>query len=173
MNIRLTIIRSLSAIFITALSACILGIGGNVDEMLDSMVEETNSQRIVFTLINNGTAYSVSSNGKLYGPITIPASYNDKSVTRIGNSAFYGCSGLTSITIPSSVTSIGSSAFYYCDILTRVFYGGADSTAWDGIYIDSWNDNLIDATRYYYSATHPGTVNTHWRFVNGVPTVWN
>ena len=28
-------------------------------------------------------------------------------VTSIGDSAFYGCSGLTSVTIPSSVTSIG------------------------------------------------------------------
>ncbi|MCX8512852.1 MAG: leucine-rich repeat domain-containing protein, partial [Chthoniobacteraceae bacterium] len=33
------------------------------------------------------------------------------SVTSIGNIAFSGCSGLTSLTVPSSVTSIGSSAF--------------------------------------------------------------
>ena len=36
------------------------------------------------------------------------------SVTSIGNSAFYGCEGLTSIEIPNSVTSIGGGAFYYC-----------------------------------------------------------
>ena len=32
----------------------------------------------------------------------------------IGNSAFYFCSSLHSITIPDSVTSIGVSAFYDC-----------------------------------------------------------
>ena len=32
-------------------------------------------------------------------------------VTSIRNSVFYGCSGLTSVTIPSSVTSIGNGVF--------------------------------------------------------------
>ena len=42
------------------------------------------------------------------------------SVTSIGENAFYGCKGLTSITIPNSVTSIGNWAFYGCDALTSV-----------------------------------------------------
>ncbi|MBQ8256336.1 MAG: leucine-rich repeat domain-containing protein [Bacteroidaceae bacterium] len=49
------------------------------------------------------------------GAITIPSAvtYNGTthSVTSIGRSAFEGCTGLTSITIPNSVTSIGGSAF--------------------------------------------------------------
>ena len=44
----------------------------------------------------------------------------DGSVTSIGSFAFYGCSGLTSITIPSSVTSIGSYAFRGCSGLTSI-----------------------------------------------------
>jgi len=41
-------------------------------------------------------------------------------VTAIGSDAFYGCTGLTSITIPNSVTSIGSSAFRECTGLTSI-----------------------------------------------------
>ena len=47
--------------------------------------------------------------------LTIPSS-----VTRIGNYAFEGCSGLTSLTIPSSITSIGYSAFSGCSGLTSL-----------------------------------------------------
>ena len=42
------------------------------------------------------------------------------SVTSIGNYAFNGCCGLTSLTIPNSVTSIGSYAFYGCSGLTSL-----------------------------------------------------
>ena len=58
------------------------------------------------------------------GNVVIPESviYNEKnySVTRIGDHAFYGCSGLTSVEIPNSVTSIGLGAFGGCSGLTSV-----------------------------------------------------
>ena len=41
-------------------------------------------------------------------------------VTRIGEYAFYGCVGLTSVNFPSSVASIGDYAFYGCSGLTSV-----------------------------------------------------
>ena len=41
-------------------------------------------------------------------------------VTSIGESAFYGCNSLTSITIPEGVTSIESGAFYWCSGLTSI-----------------------------------------------------
>ena len=41
----------------------------------------------------------------------------------IGESAFSGCSGLTSVDIPNSVTSIGNNAFQGCSVLSSVSIG--------------------------------------------------
>lgn len=41
-------------------------------------------------------------------------------ITRLGNYAFYGCTGLTEISIPQTVTSIGSNAFYGCTGLSSI-----------------------------------------------------
>jgi hypothetical protein len=49
-------------------------------------------------------------------------------VTAIGDYAFSGCSGLTSITIPGSVTSIGTNAFIYCSGLTSITIPGSVTT---------------------------------------------
>ena len=46
--------------------------------------------------------------------VVIPNTINNVAVTAIGKSAFYGCNGLTSVTIPNSVTSIGELAFSFC-----------------------------------------------------------
>ena len=47
--------------------------------------------------------------------VTIP-----DSVTSIGDSAFEGCEKLTNLVIPNSVTTIGNSAFYNCNNLTNI-----------------------------------------------------
>ena len=72
----------------------------------------------------NAVVTSDPSGIKYSGSIVIPQQVtigNDVySVTTIGDYAFYGCSRLTSITIPESVTSIGEHAFRDCSGLTSV-----------------------------------------------------
>lgn len=87
------------------------------DAEIDGIYYDLNSSTKTATVTYRNTNYNSYS-----GVITIPESvnYNGEpySVTSIGNSAFYKCSGLTSVTIPNSVTSIGYRAFSGCSGLT-------------------------------------------------------
>ena len=98
------------------------------DETLKAEVIEKNANKYSGDIIIPGTVnymgktYSVTSIGvsafsgcKGLTSVTIP-----NSVTSIATYAFSGCSGLTMVTIPSSVTWIGVSAFFGCKGLTSV-----------------------------------------------------
>ena len=52
--------------------------------------------------------------------VVIPDTIDGKSVTSIGEFAFFDCTSLTSITIPNGVTSIGDYAFRDCSSLTSI-----------------------------------------------------
>jgi len=67
------------------------------------------------------------------------------SVTSIGDYAFLGCTGLTSVTIPNSVTSIGRSTFRGCTGLTRftVEGGNLSYASVDGVLFNKSQTVLI------------------------------
>ena len=67
-------------------------------------------------------------------------------VTSIGDNAFSGCSGLTSIEMPSCVTSIGEAAFSGCSGLNKVIV--KDIAAWCNI---SFFDNPLSYAHHLYS----------------------
>ena len=88
---------------------------------LPTEAQAASESDLSFTLNSDGNSYMVSRCFNLVrGELVIPATHYGKPVTSIGNSAFFNCTGLTSITIPDSVTSIGDEAFTNCIRLTSI-----------------------------------------------------
>ena len=97
----------------------------NVAEVTSKPNKYSGSIEIPVTVEYENVTYSITSIGERafdgcdgLTSISIP-----NSVTSIGEYAFSDCSALTSVTIPNSVTSIGSNAFYNCSGLTSVTIG--------------------------------------------------
>ena len=110
----------------------------SVDTLRWARCEENSSIKIgdlYYNLDNGSMTAEVTYRGSSYssysdeysGVITIPTSVTHRGnafyVTSIGYSAFYGCSGLTSVTIGDSVKNIDNYAFYECSGLTSVTIG--------------------------------------------------
>ena len=76
-----------------------------------------------FTLNSDRSSYAVSAYTGTSTEVTIPSTYEGLPVTSIGDDAFWGCSGLTSVTIGDGVTSIGDYAFSRCTGLPSLTIG--------------------------------------------------
>ena len=74
-------------------------------------------------------AHHLYLNGEEVKDLVIP-----NSVTSLGRSVFFGCSGLTSLTIPNSVTSIEMYAFAECSGLTSVSIPNSLTSLGTGIF---------------------------------------
>ena len=80
-----------------------------------------------FTTLNFGSSVQVIPEGlfrnctHIYGQIVLPAS-----TRKIGNYAFNGCTGITSVTIPANVDTIENAPFYGCTSLSTVYFNATN-----------------------------------------------
>ena len=93
--------------------------------------------------------------------LTIPGTTNGYPITGIAVNAFYGATGLTSITISSNVTSIGVDAFFLCTNLTTITVD-ANNPAYsstDGVlFADNQTMLVVYPLGKFGSYTVPNTV---------------
>ena len=89
---------------------------------IKASAEEFDYGDYTYTLDSENNATITGFKKSYSGSLNIPSVIGDSNykVVAIGNSAFYGCENLTSVTIPDSVTSIESHAFYYCEQLENI-----------------------------------------------------
>ena len=88
------------------------------------------------TVIHNGLTYNVVGifTCAFYGCTDLTSITIPNSVTSIGDYAFYGCSGLTSVSIPNSVTSINDYAFSGCTGLKKLKILDGENSIFIGRY---------------------------------------
>jgi hypothetical protein len=116
-----------------------------------------------YQLINGDAEVEITGYHGAGGSINIPNTIDNKPVTSIGDAAFNGENGITSITIASSVTSIGNSAFASCSALLSITFNGNAPTVGTN-WIANHNSEL---TIYFYEGKTGFTTPT-WE---GVPCV--
>ena len=83
---------------------------------------ESDGLQLNYDELENGTIGITKFVDSTSTDIELPAVIDGKSVTSIGEGAFWNCTSLTSITIPDSVTSIEDSAFDGCSSLTNIVF---------------------------------------------------
>ena len=111
----------------------------------------TGTEGLLFTLSENGTAYSVSAGSATEGDVVIPAYHNGLPVTgigyigfansdfepediEIGSYAFFDCTDLKTVVIPSTVTIIGDMAFAGCESLESIVLPPTVTVIGDGAF---------------------------------------
>ena len=114
----------------------------------DIAVKNADGVTIYYSYINDSSlevkAYNNSYTGNVVIPEEVIVDNKTCKVKRIGDSAFSGCSSLTSVSIPNSVTYIGKWAFSGCSSLTSIIIPNSVSS----IEILTFNDckSLISVT---------------------------
>lgn len=86
----------------------------------DPNLEKSEDGLYGFRLLGNDTYELAACYDKTITQVTIPSTFNNKSVTSIGDNAFFSYSSLANLSISDSIVSIGADAFYGCGLKTLI-----------------------------------------------------
>ena len=112
------------------------------------IIDNTNTNTITYMASYKLSGYySLNVGATTFGPAITSHTFSNGigtitcsgEITTIGDSAFYNCSGFTSVMIPSSVTTIGEGAFSGCYRLTSVTIPSSVTTIGEGAFAECTN----------------------------------
>ena len=125
------LLKSLLSIVMILTSSFLFAHDFEVDSIYYNIISET--ERTVEVTFRGDSHSSYTNEYENSVRIPLKVKFNDVSytVTSVGDSAFYSCGTLDSVTIPNSITSIGRYAFYNCGSLNLVTIGNSVTTIGD------------------------------------------
>jgi len=142
----------LSLLFVSAIQAVMGEIEGDWTYSVDNnqaIITGYNGAGGALVIPSTVGGYAVVKIGTsaFYGKTSLTSAIIPNSVTRIEFEAFRGCSSLINVNIPNSITFIGSLAFAWCTSLTEVTIPGSVQEMQSGIFM--YCSNLTMATFNY------------------------
>ncbi|MBR4539665.1 MAG: leucine-rich repeat domain-containing protein [Clostridia bacterium] len=105
--------------FLLTILLCLTGAFSLAEEAGEVEQETFTCEEYEYALLDDGTAEITKYHGEAE-TLEVPDELDGYAVTAIGDGAFYGCFGLTDVTIHGSVTAIGDGVFFGCFDLTDV-----------------------------------------------------
>ena len=162
----ITLPEGLTSIGIEAFAACsglesiTVEEGNSVYHSEGNCVIETDTNTLVFGCNNSTIPSYITSigDGAFNGCSGLTSITLPEGLTSIERNAFYGCSGLTSITLPEGLTSIGTGAFTSCNSLASVTFENTEG--WKrSTSPDMSSSSPVDVTNPSTNATY--LKNTH------------
>ena len=94
-----------------------------------------NGTSVTVTYENESAPRYTSLSGALSLPTSVKSGGKTYSVTAIGDHAFAGCTGITSLNIPNSVISVADYAFRDCEGITTVTVGNSARSWGDYVFL--------------------------------------
>ena len=126
-------------LLVCSFASCASGADGSIGEYApeaDYLITEDGT--FYFEAAEGETAILVNYVGKATSGdhVVVPSTFNDRTVTKIGDRAFYNLSAIVEVTIPDTILDIGNYAFARCSELTEINLPDSVLTIGEGAFIE-------------------------------------